>query len=197
MTYYSNQIPKTSDKYSNFDRVKVDPGQTSFFEGREFRTFKELNVPPLTTYVIKIVVPVDIVFTQFDSAIELGHMRLASMVGGTEGGSFSETLPIFKRNNMAVGPNKRYDPSTMLSFTAGGTHTGGTELDVVRVKASSQQVQSTTVGSNAGDERGVGIGTYYFRIQNLHATDALIGMIHASWEERVTPPASAYADTAP
>ena len=150
MTYYSNQIPKTSDKYSNFDRVKVDPGQTSFFEGREFRTFKELNVPALTTYVIKIVVPVDIIFSQFVNEFELGHGRIASVIGGTEGGSFSETLPVFKRNNMSVGPNKRYDPSPLVVLTGGGTHTGGTELDVVRIKTSSQQVQSTTVGVSAG-----------------------------------------------
>lgn len=196
MTYHSGaQMPLTSDKLSGFNRVKVDPAQTSFFEGREFRTFKEFNIPALTTYVIRINVPVDIILAGIDLNIDGGFLRMASVVGGTPGGTFSETLPVFSRNNMAVGPNKRYAPTPQVSFTAGGTHTGGTELDVVRVKVTTNQGNSSasSVGVNPGDERGIGINVYYFRCQNLHATDAVTGMFRGSWEERVTPPASAYA----
>lgn len=197
MTWYTPEVPCTSDKLSNFDRVKVDLAQTSFFEGREFRTFKELNIAASTTYVIRIAVPVDIILAGIDLNIDQGYLRMASVVGGTPGGSFSETLPIFPRNNMAVGPNKRYNPTPLVGITAGGTHTGGTELDVIRLRTSVNigNQSASSVGNTVGDERGIGINTYYFRLQNLSATDAVLGMLRASWEERQTPPASAYAHT--
>lgn len=195
MTYHSGILPQTSDHLSGFNRVKVDPAQTSFFEGREYRTYKELNIPPLSTYVVKVVVGVDIIIEQFQNDIETGWLRVASVAAGTAGGTFAETLPIFMRNGMALGSNKRYNPASLLAITAGGTHTGGTELDVVRLKTVTSQgnQSSSSVGAVNGDERGIGVGTYHFRFQNLHATDPIVGMWHMAWEERQTPPASAYA----
>lgn len=191
MTYYSSVAPHTSDKLSGFDRLKVDQGQTSFFEGREFRTFKELSIPALTTYAIRIIVPLDIIFTQFIADIESGWLRASSAVGGTPGGTWTTQLPVFMRNNMSVGVNRRQNNVAQVTLQEGGTHTGGTELDVTRVKSGSNQGSnaSTTVGGVQGDERGIAAGTYYFRLQNLHTTDAITGTLHASWEERssVTP----------
>jgi hypothetical protein len=164
-------------------RLRVDVGQTGFFGGREFRTFKELNVAASTTYVIKAVVPINLILFGLTVSAETGHLRLATVVGGTEGGSFSETLPIFGRNNMSERPTPFYTPVVVL--TAGGTHTGGTEIDVLRLKTNNNQNQSSTVTGEGGDERGVAAGTYYFRLQNLSATDAIVGVFSARWEERL------------
>lgn len=187
MTHYTNTIPKTSDRLSNFDRVKVDIGQTGFFEGREFRSFKELNIPGTGSYVIRAVVAADIILTELKLDIDSGWLRIATVLGGTPGGDFAETLPIFNRNNMSVGGNRRqaFVPQTLL--TAGGTHTGGTELDVLRVKTAGVSQQANTVGATTGDERGVAANTYYFRLTNLHATDPVTGTLHVSWEERMAP----------
>ena len=163
-------------------RWRVDIGQTGFFGGREFRTFKELNIATSTTYVIKAVVPINLILFGLTVSAELGHLRLATVVGGTEGGSFSETLPIFGRNNMSERPTPFYTPVVVL--TAGGTHIGGTEIDVLRVKTNNNQNQSSTVTGEGGDERGVAAGTYYFRLENLSATDAIVGVFSARWEER-------------
>ncbi len=76
-------------------RLRVDVGQTGFFAGREFRTFRELNIAASTTFVIKAVVPIDVILFGLKVSIESGQLRLATVVGGTPGGSFSETLPIF------------------------------------------------------------------------------------------------------
>ena len=164
-------------------RIRVDVGQTGFFGGREFRTFKELNIAASGSYVVKAVVPVDIILFGLSLSIESGHLRLATVAGGTEGGSFSETLPIFGRNNMSERPTPFYVPVVVL--TAGGTHTGGTEIDVVRVKASANPQQVATVTGEGGDERGVAIATYYLRLTNLSATDAIVGTFSARWEERL------------
>lgn len=189
----STSIPKTSDRLSGYERVKVDTGQTSFFEGREFRSFKELNIAASATYVIKAVVPTDLILTQIRLDVDNGFLRMGTYVGGTPGGSFSEALPIFARNNMSIGPSRRYGPTPGAIVTAGGTHTDGIELDVLRVRAAAQNVSASTVGVSAGDERGIAAGTYYFRLLNLDANSIVTGMLHFSWEERVTPPASPYA----
>lgn len=164
-------------------RIRVDVGQTGFFAGREFRTFKELNIAASGSYVIKAVVPVDIILFGIHAAIESGHLHVATVAGGTEDGSFSETLPIIGRNNMSERPTPFYTPVVIL--TAGGTHTGGTEIDVLRLKANSNTNQASTVGAEGGDERGVSAATYYLRLTNLSATDAITGVFSARWEERV------------
>lgn len=193
MTYYSGILPHTSDKLSGYDRVKVDLAQTSFFEGREFRSFKELNIVGAATYVIRAVVPTNIILSQLQLDLDNGWVRCGTYVGGTPGGTFAETLPVLMRNNMSVGGDKRYNPTAGVVLTAGGTHTGGVELDVLRLKASTSNANVSSVGTGIGDERGIAANTYYFRLLNLGPTEVVTGTVHMVWEERVTPPASPYA----
>lgn len=162
-------------------RLRVDVGQTGFFDGREFRTFRELDMASGSGLVIKAVVPLNIIL--FGLAVELisGSLRVETVAAGTEGGSFSETLPIFPRNTMSERPTPVY--ATQVSLTAGGTHTGGTTLDVIRAQTSGIGSQAGSVGAEGGDERGVGAGTYYFRL-TASGTDPAVGVFRARWEER-------------
>lgn len=163
-------------------RLRVDVGQTGFFAGREFRTFKELNIAASATYVVKAIVPINTILFGLSVSIESGHLRLATVAGGTPGGTFSETLPVLGRNNMSERPTPFYTPQVVL--TAGGTLTGGTEIDVIRLKVNNNTNQAVTVGAEGGDERGVAAATYHFRLQNLSASDAILGVFSARWEER-------------
>jgi hypothetical protein len=167
----------TSTK-EGFRRLRVDIAQTSFFEGREFRTFKEWTAATTATYVIKAVVPLDIILFSLTSAVEAGTIRVETVVGGTEGGTFSETLPILPANTMSTRPSPFYTNQTVL--TAGGTLTGGTVIDVLRIKAADNSNFAGSVGVAATDERGVGAATYYFRI----TLTGVIGTFKARWEER-------------
>jgi hypothetical protein len=159
-------------------RLRVDVAQTGFFSGHEGRTFKEWPASTTETYVIKAVVPVNIILFFLSVELELGSARIETVVGGTEGGTFSETLPIFPTNTMTEKPQPPYVNQVVL--TAGGTHSGGTVLDILRVKTDADTKKSTSVGSSASDERGVAANTYYFRI----ALDTAIGTFKARWEER-------------
>lgn len=186
-SHYDVGMHYTSSPRSGYERVRVDSAQTSFFEGREFRTFKELNIAPGATLVVKAVVPVDIILNHLEVYIDSGQIRVGTYVTGTEGGSFSEVLPIFGANRMAsrrtgyAGVGGYYDPQVVL--TAGGTHTGGVELDVLRLNTAAGG-QSVGVGSSPFDERGVSAASYYFRLLNLGA-GAITGTFKARWEERV------------
>ena len=161
-------------------RIRVDVGEPSFFGGRQFRTFKELNIGLGATYVVKAVVPLNIILYGLDLTLITGEIKLETVAGGTEGGSFSETLPIFPRNTMSERPTPLYTPQTVL--TAGGTHTGGTVLDLLWTKTADNAQFASSVGQVPGDERGVGAGTYYFR---LNAIIAATGTFKARWEERL------------
>lgn len=160
-------------------RLRVDVGQTGFFAGREFRTFRELNLTD-ATLVIKAVVPVDLILFGLEMTLTSGQIHIETVAAGTEGGTFSETLPIFPRNTMSERPTPVYTP--LVQLTAGGTHTGGTLIDVLYNKTADNANFSASVGSSGGDERGIGAGTYYFR---LVSTGASVGIFKARWEERI------------
>ena len=186
---YQDILPVTANTLSGFERVKTDAIRTSFLEGREFRIYKELNIAPGATYVIKTTVPVDTVLFGLEVGIESGHLRLGTYVFGTEGGTFSETLPVFNVNIMERTDNRRRNSKGWLyenqvTLTAGGTHTGGFELDVIRLKAANTTAQSQSVGNAPQDERGASPGVYYFRLLNLSNNDAITGVLRARWEER-------------
>ncbi len=173
-----------------FAVAQIDQLTPAFYDGREFRTFKELVIPALGTYVIRCVVPLDIVFSGLELSLDAGYLRVGTYVGGTPGGVFAETLPRFCTNNMAPGTNHRdnypgiYAPQTLL--TAGGTHTGGTELDVQRIKVNEDNKASASIGNGIeafrGD-RGVAVGTYYFRFLSLNSVPVK-GVFRARWEEK-------------
>lgn len=186
---YQSELNMTSDKLCGFERLRVDVAQTGFFEGREFRTFKELNIAASQTYVVKAVVPLNIILMSLSANIDSGSLRIGTYGGGAEGGSFSENLPIIGANNMSLGTNRRrsysgsaYAAQTIL--TAGGTHTGGVELDVLRVRAAGNSNQGSSVGIDSDSARGIAANTYYFRLLNLSATDPITGVFSARWEER-------------
>lgn len=163
-------------------RVRVDVGQTGFWLGREFRTFKQLNLATGTPYIVKVVSPVNFILQALDLTIESGTIEVDIYVGGTEGGTFSETLPVFGRNSMTDRPSPFYTPQIVI--TAGGTHTGGTLLRVARLKVANATAQQQTIGigGGGGDESGNPPGTYYLRMTAIETP--VVGIINAYWEER-------------
>lgn len=162
-------------------RLRVDIGQTGFFSGREFRTFREFSIAAGQTLVLKIVVPINAILAEQSMELDAGSIRITNAAGGTEGGSFAETLPIIGKNNMSERPLPLYTPQ--IVFTAGGTHTGGFVFDIHRVVAATATAQQSTVGNIIGDERGVAAGTYYVRYENFGSGPAT-GTLWFFWEER-------------
>lgn len=179
----SQGFPKRLFTDGNGDnaRLRVDVAQTGFFAGREFRTFLRLSIAPTAAQVIKAVVPLNIILFELKVAIKAGDLDVSTRVGGSEGGSFSTALPIFRTNNMSSIPQPPYAGQVVV--TTGGTHTGGTELSVLLLKANANTNQANTIGGESL-ERGIGAGTYYFDCLNLSLTDTVEGLFEARWEER-------------
>jgi len=151
---------------------------TPFVRGREFRTFKDLNIASAGVYTIRIVVPVNTILTGLELVLTGGNVSLETISGGTAGGTYAETLPRINTNTMQGTP--AYTP--LVVMTAGGTVTGGTVIDVVRVKADTNSNRATAVGSTTADQRGVGPGTYFWRLTNATG-DPAVGTFKTRWQE--------------
>lgn len=85
----------------------MDPAQTSFWEGRDFRTFLELNIAASGSLVIRVVALTDLVLQRLAVTIDGGWLKMETVVGGTPGGSFSTTLPVIPGNSMTLGADHR------------------------------------------------------------------------------------------
>lgn len=151
---------------------------TPFAKGKSYRTFKELNIAASGSYVIRIVVPGNVILRGLELQIQSGQLKLETVVGGTAGGTFAEVLPKLSMNTQAGVP---VVPST-IDLTAGGTHTGGTVIDVVSLKSDTNVGRATSVGESSDDERGIGPNTYYWRF-TASAGDAVVGVFKARWTE--------------
>lgn len=182
ITVASPPLNLMTSKGGQYARLRVDPDQTSFWEGLQYRTFREISIPQGTTAVFKVVTPVNTVLYDVSLTLDAGSVRLRTMTGGTEGGTFNTPLPILRKNTMTDAP---VIPAQNI-ITTGGTHTGGTDIDIIRLVAANATAQQSSVGSKAYDQRGVGPGTYYWRLENI-GNGAATGIFSSFWEERQLP----------
>lgn len=168
-------------------RMRVDVAQTGFFEGREFRTFKEISIGSGATLVMRVTIPVNTVLQHVGLTLDSGSIKLRTVAGGTPAGTFSETLPVIPKNNMTGGefpapPLPLY--AAQNSVESGGTAlTGGVDIDVIRIVVANASGQSASVGNTQDDARGVGPGAYYWVFNNFGSGTAT-GVFSSFWEER-------------
>ena len=168
-----------TDNDGDYARVRVDVGQTGFFAGREARTFYEFSIATGASQVIKVVSLTDTILQTFSVELDLAALRLELVVGGTEGGTFATPLPIFKTNTMTTASN--YVPQ--VTMNRGGTHTGGTVVDLLTAISGDKLQKSTTVNVTEALPQGFAAGTFYIRLTNTDGATAN-GIFRARWEER-------------
>lgn len=164
-----------------YARMRVDVGQTGFFAGREAYTFHEFSIPTGQSQVIKVVSLSDTIVQRFSVELDLASIRVELVAGGTEGGTFSTSLPIFKSNTMSTA--SAYTPQVTMTY--GGTHTGGTVVDVLTAISGDKPQKSTAATATEDLPVGFPAGTYYIRIINTDGATAS-GIFRARWEERLS-----------
>lgn len=159
-------------------RVFVSQGDPCFFEGRQYFTFYELNIAQAASQVIKVVLTENVIMRDFFVAIDVSAARVEIVSGGTEGGTFGTGLTLQNLNNMTTAP----DRASTTTMSTGGTHTGGTVLDLFLLNAGNNLNQA--VGQQGGEAFPVGFppGTYYARITNT-GNATLTGLFKARWTE--------------
>lgn len=157
-------------------RLRVDPAQTSFLEGRQFRTFHELNIPSGQSLFGRFITAGDVVVLHRHITVVQGNLRFALCTGGTPGGTWTAKT-VHGVNGMASRPTPLYSPSTTAAF--GGTLTGQTEIDLSILETGTSQAVAV---QGTAEEMGLPAGTYYVEIRNTGA-NALRGLYTVVWEE--------------
>lgn len=168
-----------TDGNGTYARMRVDVGQTGFFAGREARTFYEFAIPTGQSRVIKVVAPIDTIIQTFGAELHLAELRIELRYGGTEGGTFSTSLPIFKTNVMSS--SSAYVPQ--ITMSTGGTHTGGTTIDLLHLLSGANPNKASDSSAKEDLPQGFSAGTFYIHLINVDGATAE-GIFRARWEER-------------
>lgn len=166
-----------------YRRVKVDPGQTSFHDGREFRTFYEFSIAAGSSLYIQANVNEDTILYDVSVVLDSGSIKLSTYSGSTGVGTYNIALPAIPKNNMTLRSTPFYTPVNTI-FRGGTGVTDGVVIDVVRVVAVNATAQQSSVGTKAFDQRGVAVGTYYWRLENFGSGTAT-GVFSGWWAELV------------
>jgi len=169
-----------TDADGEYARLRVDAGSTGFFAGREAYTFYSFTIPSATTQVIKVVSLGDTIVQRFSVELLLAAIKVELVVGGTEGGTFNTPLPVFKANAMTTASD--YVPQVTMDI--GGTHTGGTVVDVISAVSGVPAAQAIAASATEDLPLGFPAGTYYIRLVNTDGGNA-VGTFRARWEERI------------
>lgn len=164
-------------------RVRVDVGQTSFFEGREFRTFVRLNIPQGQSLYMCFTCPVNFILHDERLVVNSGEAdhtayRVVSDITGTW-----TPRPAIGRNIMTDRPTPPYAAQGALEYGGSFSVNPTDEVGPPMIpKTSGATAQQSTVPSGNSRERGLAPGTYYLKLTAV--SGPLVGVYYLDWEER-------------
>lgn len=159
-------------------RIFVDAGGVNPSENRQYFMFHEFSLAAAATEVVKVVIASDTIMNAFSIKVMAGKARIEIVAGGTSGGTYNETVPIFPINGMSTATPR----AATTTMTSGGTHTGGTVMDLFLVNTGDNVNQSSGITSGEDFAIGFPAGTYYIRITNTD-NSTTSGLIKVLWTE--------------
>lgn len=109
-----------------------------------------------------------------------GDISMEPIVGGTGGGSFSTTIPVWGKNRSKFRPQPIYTPQ--VAVDTGGTVSGGQVSETLRAKTSGATAQQQSVGGTIETKRDLPAGVYYLRFTN-NAGSAAQAIFALEWNE--------------
>lgn len=156
-------------------RMRVDQGDTAFYESRQFSVAHEFTLSAGTSVWLRFVVPLDIIVKRRKLTVLQGAVRSVVHTGGAISGSWEDKSP-FRVNGM----DNRPIYNRQVVVTVGGTVAGGTEVSPPLV-AETGNGQAVSVVATA-DEYGLNANTYYVEMRNS-GTGQARGVYESVWEE--------------
>lgn len=152
-------------------RLRVDNGQTGFFERRMWSInyeFASANPIAATPLVFRVIVPTNFIVHGHSLTVDQGGVTLRTYTAaqGVAGGSFSTVHPLSSEN--AMTENVAY--AFQAQIASGGTFTpnvGQAPLTPLRVRTANATAQQSSVGGEAVSEKGRSAGTYYAVLQRM------------------------------
>lgn len=164
-------------------RAFVDDGDSSFFDGRQFRMFVEFNIPSGGVLWVKHTISKNFILHDQRISIESGGIRwTANAAMATSPGPW--TVQTFRRRNqMTEQPTPFFVSGSVIEISTDPlAATGGIVVDAMRV-ATGQGAGSASSTQNAG-MRGLAPNVYHAKLENTSAQSA-VGVYDWWWEERI------------
>ena len=155
-------------------RLRVDQGSTSFYAGKEYRTFQQFTIPALGVVTVRATVPIDIILLGASFSSEGSSLEIQLKVGGVAAGPWTP-MPVLRKSTMLSTPVI----VNQVTMDYDGSHSGGTLIDILRVVAGNKSSSQ----SGTGSERGIGPGIYYYVLTNVGNQVASV-IMSGEWEER-------------
>lgn len=161
----------TDGGFGNTSRLRVDNGQTGFFDRRmwslnyEFPTASPIAGTPL---VFKFTIPVNFIVHGHRLSVDQGGLTLRAYAAsqGVESGVFSTAYPPSPENSMSEQPAYAFQSQ----IASGGTFTpsvGAAPITALRVRTSGATAQQTSVGQDSVSEKGRAAGVYYVVLSRM------------------------------
>lgn len=159
-------------------RLRVDPGKTAFFEGREFRAYHEFNIAAGQSQFLRFVVPapLNVIIHGRDVTVVDGKLRFALSSGGTPAGTWTPKT-VFPVNACSNLPAPLY--VGQVTSDSGGTVTGQNERDILLIETPTGQASTVNLGIS---QVGLPANTYYVELRNT-GSGAVRGLYRVHWEE--------------
>lgn len=159
-------------------RVKVDPAQTGFFEGREFRISYEFNISSGATQVLKFSCTSNFILWEQRISVDEGFLIYKPTINPSTSTGFVTTVQQYGKNRMSNAPVV----TNTVTVTTGGSITGGEVVETIRLKTANATWQAESVGGAVYSERGLPAGDYYLTMKAEGATTK--GVINLVYEIR-------------
>lgn len=155
-------------------RLRVDQGSTSFYSGKEFRTFQKFIIAAGDVVTVRVTTPIDLILLNVSLAVEGATIEMLLKVGGSATGPWT-AMPTIRKNLMATAPV--YASKITLEYD--GVFTGETTIDILRAPAGNKSGTQSAIGS----ERGIAAGVYHYVLTNVGNQSATV-IFSGEWEER-------------
>jgi hypothetical protein len=164
-------------------RLRVDPGQTGFFERRMFRAFFNGAIPTAGPSVqFRFTSRVNFILWLQELELTQGALQLEVYTGATSSGTWTN-VPIIGLNRMTEAPLY----ASQVTIETGGNFTGGTRVDLLQVRTAAANNTASNVGSGFS-ERGLPAAVFHGRLSTLTGgvtfNDAAQYIYRLAWEER-------------
>lgn len=160
----------------------VEVHKIGWLEGRTFKTYLDATLSAGQEIVIKVTHPIEIVIQDLQLDGTLGTIKMETFDSdATPSGSFTTALPNVPTNDSILERPQPFYTSQM-SMTYGGSITGGTKGDIVRVKTGDVLQHSVMVGNTQVDVMFKKAGTCYVKITAETNCQFIFKM---RWEERL------------
>ncbi len=178
-TNYKNPVTDSFEQVHGLHgRMFVETGSVDPTENRQYFMFHEFSVASAASEIVKVVIAGNTVMNAFSIKVMSGQARVEIVAGGTEGGTFNQSITLFPVNGMTTAVPR----TSTTVMTSGGTLTGGTVMDLFLVNTGDNVNQSSGITSGEDFAIGFPAGTYYIRVTNTgNSTSA--GLVKALWTE--------------